>query len=120
MAVLLFSFTIYTDTTYAISSVVNQLFIAEVRPDTLEYSLYALAQTICGVICTVAFLWVRPFVPIRLESWLLIGYGIIIIIPVWGCIGFADVNFGYKVSLGPPRRRTGVFLLQFLLIRTLL
>ena len=98
MALLLISFTIYTDTTYAISSVTNQLFIAEVRPDTLEVSLYALASTISGVVCTVGFMWVRPFVPIRLESWLLIGYGIIILIPIWGCIGIADVSFGYKVS----------------------
>jgi MFS-type transporter involved in bile tolerance (Atg22 family) len=98
MALLLISFTIYTDTLYAISSVISQLFVAEVRPGTLEYTLYALASTICGVICSVGFLWIRPYIPIRLESWLLIGYGIVILIPVWGCIGFASVNFGYKVS----------------------
>lgn len=98
MAVLLISFTIYTDTTYAISSVTSQLFVAEVRPGTLEYSLYALASTISGVLCTIAFMWIRPFVPIRLETWLLIGYGIVILIPIWGCIGFADVHFGYKVG----------------------
>jgi hypothetical protein len=35
MALLLISFTIYTDTLYAISSVISQLFVAEVRPGTL-------------------------------------------------------------------------------------
>lgn len=99
MALLLISFTIYTDTTYAISSVTSQLFVAEVRPDTLEISLYALASTICGVICTVLFMTSRPYVPIRLESWLLIGYGINTLIPVWGCIGLGAVDFGFKVSL---------------------
>ena len=98
MALLLISFTIYTDTTYAISSVTSQLFVAEVRPGTLEYSLYALASTISGVLCTIGFMWIRPFVSIRLESWLLIGYCIVILIAIWGCIGFADVSFGYKVS----------------------
>jgi MFS-type transporter involved in bile tolerance (Atg22 family) len=115
MAALLISFTIYTDTTYAISSVTSQLFVAEVRPDSLEYSLYALAQTICGVVCTVAFLWVRPLVRIRLESWLLISYGILMIIPIWGCIGFAGVNFGYKVSL--TLEKTWVSRVALLLIR---
>lgn len=61
-------------------------------------SLYALAMTICGVLVTVAFMVARPLIPIRLETWLLIGYGLLILIPVWGCIGFASVNFGYKVS----------------------
>jgi hypothetical protein len=77
MTVLLISFTIYTDTTYAISSVTSQLFVAEVRPGTLEYSLYALSSTISGLLCTIGFMWIRPSVPIRLESWLLIGYGIV-------------------------------------------
>ena len=101
MAALLVSFTIYTDTTYAISSVTNQLFVLEVMPGTLEISLYALASTISGVVCTVGFMAVRPYVPIRLEAWLLIGYGIMILIPVWGSIGLSAsvVNFGFKVSL---------------------
>ena len=98
MAVLLISFTIYTDTTYAISSVTSQLFVLEVLPDTLEISLYALASTISGVVCSVGFMALRPYVPIRLETWLLIGYGIMILIPVWGAIGFANVSFGFKVS----------------------
>jgi hypothetical protein len=98
MAVLLISFTIYTDTTYAISSVTSQLFVLEVLPGTLEISLYALASTISGVVCSVGFMALRPYVPIRLETWLLIGYGIMILIPVWGAIGFANVSFGFKVS----------------------
>jgi len=100
MAALLISFTIYTDTTYAISSVTSQLFVLEIMPGTLEISLYALASTISGVICTVGFMALRPYVPFRLETWLLIGYGIMILIPVWGSIGLAAgvVNFGFKVS----------------------
>jgi len=100
MAALLVSYTIYTDTTYAISSVTSQLFVLEVMPGILEISLYALASTISGVICTVGFMAIRPYVPIRLETWLLIGYGIMILIPVWGSIGLSAsvVNFGFKVS----------------------
>ena len=100
MAALLISFTIYTDTTYAISSVTSQLFVLEVMPGTLEISLYALASTISGVVCTAGFMTIRPYVPIRLETWLLIGYGIMILIPVWGSIGLSAgvVNFGFKVS----------------------
>lgn len=98
MAALLVSYTIYTDTTYAISSVTSQLFVLEVMPGTLEISLYALASTISGVICTVGFMAIRPYVPIRLETWLLIGYGIMILIPVWGSIGLSAsvFKFGFK------------------------
>lgn len=107
MALLLLSYTIYTDTTYSIASVTGQLYVAEVRPGTLEYSLYALAQCISGVICSVFFLTVRPYIPIKLETWMLIGYGINLIIPIWGCIGFANVSIGFRVSqdcsfTGPP------------------
>ena len=96
MAALLISFTIYTDTTYAISSVTSQLFVLEVIPSTLEVSLYALASTISGVVCSVAFMAVRPYVPIRLETWLLIGYCIMVAIPVWGAIGFATSASGSR------------------------
>jgi hypothetical protein len=106
MAILLVSFTIYTDTTYAISSVTSQLFVLEVLPGTLEISLYALASTISGVICSVGFMALRPYVPIRLETWLLIGYGIMILIPVWGTIGFANVSFGFKVRFDAPNRHS--------------
>ena len=98
MTMLLVSYTIYTDTTYAISSVISQLFVIEVRPSTLEISLFALAQTISGVVCSVAFLYLRPCIPIHLESWLLFGYAILLLIPIWGCIGFASVHFGFKVG----------------------
>jgi MFS-type transporter involved in bile tolerance (Atg22 family) len=99
MALLLVSFTIYNDCSYAILSVTGQLFYAEVKPGTLEYTLYALAATISGVIAALGFIWVRPHVPIRLETWLLIAYGLLLIQPAWGCIGFADINFGLKVCL---------------------
>lgn len=104
MAMLLISFTIYTDTTYAISSVISQLFVLEVLPGTLEISLYALASTISGVVCSVGFMALRPYVSIRLETWLLIGYGIMILIPVWGAVGFVNVSFGFKVSFDTQNR----------------
>lgn len=97
MTLLLISYTIYTDCTYAISSVTGQLFYAEIKPNTLEYTLYALAATVSGVIASIGFLLVRPHVPIRLETWLLIGYAIVLIQPAWGCVGFASVDFGFKV-----------------------
>ena len=57
MAAILVSYTIYTDSTFAVSSVISQLFIAEVRPSTLEFSLYSLAQSLFLMGCTLAFLW---------------------------------------------------------------
>ena len=97
MTLLLVTYTIYIDTQYAVASVVGQLYYAEVKPGVLEYTLYSLSSTICGVLCSILFLWLRPITPIRLEVWLLIGYGVLALTGVWGCIGFADVNFGYKV-----------------------
>ncbi|KXS93876.1 hypothetical protein AC578_9028 [Pseudocercospora eumusae] len=97
MTLLLIGYTIYIDTQYAVASVVGQLYYAEVKPGTLEYTLYSLSSTICGVLCSVLFLWLRPIVPIRLEVWLSIGYGILALTGVWGCIGFADIDFGYKL-----------------------
>ncbi|KAK0104120.1 hypothetical protein ONS96_005216 [Cadophora gregata f. sp. sojae] len=98
MAFLLLSYTIYVDTSFALNSVTAQLFFVQMMPDTMEYTLYNMAFTILGAITTLAFyllqVWRPPF---KLEHWLVIGYAIILIIPIWGCIGFADnVNFGFK------------------------
>jgi MFS-type transporter involved in bile tolerance (Atg22 family) len=98
MAILLISYTIYNDTAFAIASVMSQLYILELRPGTLEISLYALAATVSGAIGSLAFFWIRPLIPFRLEYWLLVCYVIMILIPAWGIIGFAGVNFGFKVS----------------------
>jgi hypothetical protein len=98
MAILLISYTIYNDTAFAIASVMSQLYILELRPGTLEISLYALAATVSGAIASIGFFWIRPLLPFRLEYWLLVCYFIMILIPAWGIIGFAGVNFGFKVS----------------------
>lgn len=98
MAILLISYTIYNDTAFAIASVLSQLYILELRPGTLEISLYALAATVSGAIASIGFFWIRPLLPFRLEYWLLVCYFIMILIPAWGIIGFRGVNFGFKVS----------------------
>lgn len=98
MAILLISYTIYNDTAFAIASVVSQLFILESKPDTLEISLFALAATVSGAIGAIGFFYIRALVPFRLEYWLLVCYGIMVLVPAWGMIGLADVNFGFKVS----------------------
>jgi len=68
--------------------------------DTLEYSLYLMAGNIFGVVCTLDFyllqIWRLPF---SLEYWLVLAYALILIVPIWGCIGLADNNnFGFKGS----------------------
>ena len=95
---LLISFTIYTDTQFAIGSVTSQLFVLEIRPGTLEYSLYSLCQVLCIIGCNVFFLGIQPLLPVSLEAWLISGYALSVIIPIWGIIGFADIDFGFKVS----------------------
>lgn len=101
MAVLLLSYTIYTDTVFALSSVTSQLYFVEVKPDTLEYSLYSMASNFFGVVTTSGFyLWQIWRPPFSLEYWLVIGYSLILIVPLWGCIGLADnINFGFKVAI---------------------
>ncbi|KAE9381972.1 hypothetical protein N431DRAFT_16241 [Stipitochalara longipes BDJ] len=101
MAVLLLSYTIYTDTSFALNSVTAQLYFAEVKPDTLEYSLYSMAANIFGVVTSLGFYLLQTWrPPFSLEHWLIIGYALILIVPIWGCIGFADnINFGFKVQL---------------------
>lgn len=99
MAALLISYTIYTDTTFAASSVISQLFIAEIRPGTLEFSLFSLTQVLCIIGCNVLFLLIQPHLPVKMETWLLAGYALMVLIPFWGCIGLADVDFGFKVCI---------------------
>lgn len=98
MAALLLSYTIYTDTAFAINSNISQLFIAEIHPGTLEFSLFSLAQSLFLLGCSLAFLLIEPHLPVRLESWYIIGLALQMLLPVWACIGIADVNFGFKVS----------------------
>ncbi|KAG9235081.1 autophagy-related protein 22-like protein [Amylocarpus encephaloides] len=98
MLVLLLSYTIYTDTVFALNSVTAQLYFTEIKPDTLEYSLYAMSGNIFIFICSSAFyvlqIWRPPF---KLEYWLVLGYALILVVPIWGCIGLGDnINFGFK------------------------
>ncbi|KIX01250.1 uncharacterized protein Z518_08975 [Rhinocladiella mackenziei CBS 650.93] len=96
MLALLVSYTIYTDSTFTLISIVGQLFVAEVHPSTLEYSLYSLSQSLLSIGCTVAFFVIRPYIRIKLETWLIMGYALILLIPAWGCIGLSSVDFGFK------------------------
>jgi hypothetical protein len=99
MLVLLLSYTIYVDTVFALSSVTGQLYFIEVAPDALEYSLYTLAGSLFQLVCSLGFFFLQIYrPPFNLERWLIIGYGLIIIIPIWGCIGLArNIDFGLKV-----------------------
>lgn len=97
LAVLLVSYTIYTDSKFAVFSAIGQLFVAEIRPGTTEYTLYSLTSGLFSLSCMIAFLWIRPRLSLRLESWLIIGYALILIIPIWASIGLSNVNFGFKV-----------------------
>ncbi len=99
MLILLLAYTIYVDTVFALSSVTSQLYYTEVKPDTLEYSLYSLAGNVFQIVTMLAFyfwqIWRPPF---SLEHWLILGYALILIVPIWGCIGLANVDFGLKVG----------------------
>ncbi len=97
MFALLVSYTIYTDCSVAMSSVTTQLFLSELHPAALEYSLYSLAVSLTGLGCNLMFFWVKPHVKVRMETWLITGYILVLIIPIWGCIGLSDVGFGFKV-----------------------
>ncbi|KAK5169792.1 uncharacterized protein LTR77_005770 [Saxophila tyrrhenica] len=101
MGLLLAAYTIYVDTLFAVSSVSSQLFVAEIRPGALEYSLYSLAQVLCIIGCQILFLYIRPLVKIRLETWLITGYALSLLLPLWGIIGFADVRPA-RNSTPPP------------------
>lgn len=103
LGILLIAYTIYTDATFAMSTITSQLYIAEVHPSTLEYTLYSLAQNLFQIGCLLIFLTVFHFSQIKLNVWLLAGYSIILIIPVWGMVGLSGVDFGFKVSLHSHR-----------------
>ena len=72
---------------------------ANLKSGALEFSLFSLTQVLCIIGCNLLFLIVRPCLSVTLETWLIAGYALVLIIPVWGCIGLADVNFGWKVFL---------------------
>lgn len=98
MLFLLLSYTIFVDTALALSSVTGQLFFIEVHPDVLEITLYSIANVLFAIFGNLAFLGLQSWKPkLKLESWLIVGYALRVVMPVWGCIGFADVNFGMKV-----------------------
>jgi hypothetical protein len=99
MLALLLSYTIYTDTSFALNSVTSQLYFAEVKPNALEFSLYTIASNLFQLGCTMGFfalqIWWPPF---NLERWLIVGYGLMLIIPIWGSIGLAgNIDFGFRV-----------------------
>ncbi|CZS99427.1 uncharacterized protein RAG0_07746 [Rhynchosporium agropyri] len=98
MAALLLSYTSYVDTLFVLSSVTGQLYFVEILPDALEFTLYTMATTIFGAITTLAFyslqVWRPPF---KIEQRLVIGYSLVLVIPIWGRIELADdINFGFK------------------------
>ena len=101
MLFLLVAYTVYTDTLFALSSITSQLFFTEIRPTTLEFSLYSLAGNLFSFVCTLAFFIFQHWVRWNMENWLIFGYALILVVPVWGCIGLADIDFGFKVSRRP-------------------
>ena len=103
LGALLIAYTIFVDSLFAVSSVTSQLFISEVHPDALEYSLYSLAQTLLQAILPILFLGIQTHLSIRLETWMIIGYVLILIVPIWGCIGLSNIDFGFKVSTTSTR-----------------
>jgi hypothetical protein len=66
-----------------------------------KYSLYSMAFNIFRAATTWGFyLWQIWRPPFSLEYWLVIAYDLILIVPIWGCIGLADnINFGFKVTI---------------------
>ncbi|KAH7031447.1 autophagy-related protein 22-like protein [Microdochium trichocladiopsis] len=98
MAILLLSYTIYVDTTFALRSVTSQLYFVEILPDTLEYSMYSLAGNLMSLLAQWLFFGVQSWRPVlRLEAWLIVGYALALVIPIWGCIGLSEsVGFGFK------------------------
>ncbi|KAK6389685.1 hypothetical protein LTR81_027005 [Elasticomyces elasticus] len=96
MAILLAAYTIYTDALFAVSAISSQLFFTEVQPGPLEYSLYSVVQPLCTVAGQAMFLWIWPAFPFTLETWLITGYAMALLLPFWGMIGFASGSFGWK------------------------
>lgn len=102
MFVMLLSFTIFNDVLLAMGSVTGQLFFIEIVPDALETSLYSLAGLFFQIAGTLGFFFLQAYKPpFRLEYMMIFGYALILIVPIWGCIGLkAGLNFGFKVC-GP-------------------
>jgi MFS-type transporter involved in bile tolerance (Atg22 family) len=99
MFVLLLAYTIYTDTSFATSSIVSQLYFTELTPSTLEFSLYSLATNIFNLVCLIAFYVLHQKFHFNLEKCMIFGYAWVLIVPVWGIIGIADQSsFGDKVT----------------------
>jgi hypothetical protein len=99
MLLLLVGYTVYTDTMFALLSIVGQLYYAEVQPNTLEFSLYSLVGNIFNVACTFAFYWGHRKFHFNLDKCLFVGYALMLILPVWGCIGISNQDrFGDKAS----------------------
>jgi hypothetical protein len=108
MLFLLVAYTIYTDTLFALGSITGQLFFATMQPGAVEFSLYSLSGNLFNLICTMTFFLLQRHMQWNLEHCLIVGYALILVVPVWGCIGLSDVDFGFKVSLkqSQPSRRT--------------
>jgi len=99
MMFLLLAYTIYSDTLFALYSLTSQLYFIEVQPDTFEYSLYTLSGNLFWALLTAVFYVAQLHFKWDLGKVLIIGYALILIIPIWGCIGLANIeNFGLKVS----------------------
>lgn len=102
MFFLLLAYTIYTDTLFVLYSITGQLYFIEIKPGTLEYSLYTLAGNLYYFILTIAFYLFQRRFKWDLGKCVIFGYALILMVPIWGCIGLANVNFGYKVSSHAP------------------
>ncbi|KAF7311958.1 Autophagy-related protein [Mycena indigotica] len=99
MLILLLAYTIYTDTQFALISIINQLFFVTLAPNTLEYTLFTLAGQAFVIIATLALVWVQRVwgKKLNLERCLLVGYAMLLVVPVWCCIGMSHQNaFGNK------------------------
>jgi hypothetical protein len=97
LLLLLVAYTVYTDTTFALSSISGQLFFAELRPTTLEFSLYTLAGILFAIVNILVFFFIQNWAHLRLEACLVAGYSLSILVPAWGCIGLGSADFGFKV-----------------------
>jgi hypothetical protein len=100
--ILLLGYTIYVDTTFALTSVINQLFTQIVRPSTLEFSLFSLTASLTSVAFALIWFFTHERIGISLRSWLIIGYSLSLLVPFWGSIGISSrTNVGFKVSFVP-------------------
>ena len=103
MLFLLLAYTIYEDTLFAAYSIASQLYYTEMKPDTVGYSIYSLAGNLYSLVCTLAFYLLQRRFHWSLTNCLILGYALILVVPVWGCIGLTgNINFGFKASLPFP------------------